>query len=265
MRHEATLQEQTKYGLALIQSPNRKQLRLEVVSSSQRLMRSLYGQFGGAVERLPRNWRRHLSETARLRPLRVGTRLIIQSTRRARREKSRDTPCLIIPAACAFGTGEHATTAMCLRMIERVSRGLRNKWRMLDAGTGTGILALAARCLGAKDVIAIDNDPRAIAIAKENARLNHIRGVRFEIAEARHPNTRGKVDVIAANLFSELLIAAIPSWRRRLKSNGNLILSGLLRSQERGVVRALRKQRFAIGEIRRRGKWIAIVASQNAR
>jgi ribosomal protein L11 methyltransferase len=131
---------------------------------------------------------------------------------------------------------------------------------MLDVGTGSGILALAAKCFGADRVIAIDNDPRAIAIAKSNARSNRIHGIRFEIADAKKLNTRGKVDVIVANLFSELLIAAMPKWRARLKSGGILIASGVLRSQERGVVRALREQKIAIEEIRRRGKWIAIVA-----
>ena len=259
MRHEAPLQAQTNYGLAVIQSPNRKQLRLEVSSSSRQMVESLLARFGGEIERLPRNWRDRFAATAKIKRLRIGTRLTIRSTGKSIREKTQTARQLIIPAAGAFGTGEHATTAMCLRLLERVSRRWVD-WSILDAGTGTGILALAASRFGARSVVAIDNDPKAIAIAKSNARLNRIHGIRFEIADAKTPNTRRKFDVIAANLFSELLIAAIPKWRPRLRSKGVLILSGILRSQERGVVRALRKQEIAIDEIRRRGKWIAILA-----
>ena len=169
---------------------------------------------------------------------------------------------LIIPASAAFGTGEHATTAMCLRMLERVTQRWRDDWKMLDAGTGSGILALAAKCFGAKGVIGIDNDPRAIAIAKENARSNRINGIRFAIGDATKLKLDGKMDLIAANLFSEILIKAIPKWKRQLKANGIMILSGILRSQERDVVRALRRQQIAIKEIRRRGKWVAIMANR---
>jgi ribosomal protein L11 methyltransferase len=259
MRHEAPLQAQTNDGLAVIQSPNRKQLLLEVSSSSRQVVESLLARFGGEIERLPRNWRNRFAATAKIKRLRIGTRLTIRSARRSDRGKTKTARELIIPAAGAFGTGEHATTAMCLRLLERVSRRCVD-WSILDAGTGTGILALAASCFGAHNIVAIDNDPKAIAVAKANARANRIDGLRFQIADAKKPNTRIKFDVIAANLFSELLIAAIPKWRPRLRSKGILILSGILRSQERGVFRALRKQRIAIEEIRRRGKWIAILA-----
>ncbi len=110
-------------------------------------------------------------------------------------------------------------------------------------------------------MIAIDNDPRAIAIAKSNARLNRIRGIRFEIADANKAGCApGKVDLIVANLFSELLIEAIPIWKPRLKTGGILILSGILRDQQREVLRRLRKSNFAIQEVRQRGKWVALCA-----
>ena len=176
--------------------------------------------FGGTFKRVPRTL-----SFPRSKPLKVGTRLVITDGRSHAHWGSRRH--LIIPAAGAFGTGEHATTAMCLRLIERVTRRWRNDWIMLDAGTGSGILALAGRCLGADRVIAIDNDPRAIAIAKSNARLNRIRGIRFEIADAKKPDARGKVDLIVANLFSELLdrgdsdLATAPEDERNFDSLRN--------------------------------------------
>jgi ribosomal protein L11 methyltransferase len=131
---------------------------------------------------------------------------------------------------------------------------------MLDAGTGSGILALAGRCFGAGEVIAIDNDALAISVAKQNARANKIRGVTFIAGDAAAP-LPGKFDVIAANLYSELLVALLPNWRRRLATDGRLILSGVLRRQEREVSDALTANGFATLEVRRRGKWIALLAA----
>ena len=166
---------------------------------------------------------------------------------------------LLIPAAAAFGTGGHATTAMSLRLLERVSRPLAPGWRMLDAGTGSGILALAAARFSAGRVLAIDNDPRAVATARENAARNDIATVRFGLADVQKP-INGAFDIVVANLYSELLIAVLPRFRRCLAPNGHLILSGFLRQQEPGLTRALRASGFRILETRRRGKWIALLA-----
>jgi ribosomal protein L11 methyltransferase len=255
---EAILQEKTDGGLVEIQSPNRKLLRLEFSTSSQPMVQSLRAQFGGEIDRWSRNWRRNFATAAKIKPLRIGTRLIIHSTRKDNRARRPVVYRLIIPAAGAFGTGEHPTTVMCLRLLEKISRPMPPGWSMLDAGTGSGILALAARRFGARNVVAIDNDPRAIAIAESNARLNRIDGIRFQIADAIKQKTRRRFDVIVANLFSELLIEGIPSWRPQLKNSGFFILSGILRDQEKGMSRALRANRIVVEEIRRRGKWIAL-------
>ena len=85
----------------------------------------------------------------------------------------------------AFGTGEHATTGMSLRLLEQLTRRWNPGWSLTDLGTGSGILALAAKCFGAGRVIGIDNDPAAISMAKSNARLNKIRGATFQLADVR--------------------------------------------------------------------------------
>jgi ribosomal protein L11 methyltransferase len=253
LAHETMLLAWYTERVAVIERPGRKRFAVEISCRTRREAAKLIRDFGGKSQRTP-----HITQNSCSKPIKIGARLVVTNRRSGTKFPSRKL--LIIPAAGAFGTGEHATTAMCLRSMERVTRRWPPGWSMLDAGTGSGILALAAKCFGADHVTAIDNDPKAIAIAKSNARVNRIRGIRFEIADARSANTRGKVGVIAANLFSELLSAAIPKWRPRWKSGGILIVSGILRPQERGVVRALRKQKIAIEEIRRRGKWIAIVA-----
>jgi ribosomal protein L11 methyltransferase len=177
---------------------------------------------------------------------------------------------LVIPAGAAFGTGEHMTTAMSLRTLESLTRkrlvrgaqcGTRGRvpdkeFSLLDLGTGSGILALAAARFGAKRIIAIDHDPIAIATAKENARRNKIEQVDFRVADVRKWKFPERIDIITANLFSELLIEILP----KLKCAEWLILSGVLREQEHRLVCALKINRIDVVEMRRRGKWIAILA-----
>jgi len=148
---------------------------------------------------------------------------------------------------------------MTLRLLEQVTRGMERGWSLADLGTGSGILALAARHFGAATVIAIDNDPTAISTARANARLNGIRRVDFQLADVRRWRPKGKVDVVTANLFSELLIETTPRLSRFLAGGGQLIVSGILRSQESEVSRALRRTGFQIIERRRRGKWVALL------
>jgi ribosomal protein L11 methyltransferase len=165
---------------------------------------------------------------------------------------------LIIPSGAAFGTGDHPTTAMTLRLLEAVTRKREERWSLADLGTGSGILSLAARRFGAGAVEAIDLDPIAISTAKSNARLNGIRGVRFCVQDVQKWRPERKLDVITANLFSQLLIDALPAVRRSLKAGGRFIFSGVLRGEEAAVVKAIRKNSLRLDVIRRRGKWIAL-------
>jgi len=164
---------------------------------------------------------------------------------------------LVIPAGAAFGTGEHATTALLLRMLEKLSRKWKPGWSIIDLGTGSGILALAAKCFGATRVIGIDNDPLAIATARENTRLNKIGDVEFWVGDVRRCKFPRKIDIVTANLFSELLIKILP----KLKAARWIILSGVLRNQERDVTRALRRHKIDIVQVRRCGNWVAILAA----
>ncbi|HEX8897432.1 MAG TPA: 50S ribosomal protein L11 methyltransferase, partial [Chthoniobacterales bacterium] len=120
----------------------------------------------------------------------------------------------------------------------------------------------AGSYLGAKKVLAIDSDPLACSIAERNARANGVRNIEFRTGDVLKLKLRGKFDIITANLFSEILIAAVPIWSRHLASDGCLILSGVLRSQERTLLSALRHRHFGAREIKRRGKWIALLAAR---
>lgn len=235
--NETDLRARAGNQLAIIERPSRKRLQLEVASRSRATLWPLAQEFGGRIARFPRDWLKRALRR-KTKPFRVGNKK------------------LNIPAGTAFGTGEHATTAMSLRMLGKLVRDWRHPWSIVDLGTGSGILALAAKCLGAKCAIGIDNDPTAISTAKENARLNKIIGVRFQVADVCDWKFPREVEVVTANLFSELLIEVAPKFRPAHW----LILSGILRSQEADLRRALSRHKIDIVEARRHGKWVAILA-----
>src|SRR6266567_2337180 len=187
--------------LAIIERPGRKQLQLEVASSSRTELQSLATQFRGRVETLSADWQRRFSPKQKTKPLRIGQRLTIVRSRKNRLS----TKELIVPAGAAFGTGEHETTAMSLRLLEKLTHKWKPGWSIVDLGTGTGILALAAKHLGAARALGLDNDPVAISTAKQNARLNKIDHLQFRGGDVRRWKSRRKIDVVTANLFSELL------------------------------------------------------------
>ena len=218
--HETTIDALAGGRLTVIEQTGRKQLLLEACVSraaAQRLLRN----FGGKLEKLPRDWLARFSQNQATRPIRIGARLVIMAAggRHSRRhdhdDRSVAVSFLLIPAGAAFGTGEHATTAMSLRMLERLTRARSAGWSLFDAGAGSGILALTAARFGAEEVVAIDNDPTAIATAKANACANRISGVRFVIGDVKEV-LRGRFDFITANLYSELLVEMLPKFRKSL-------------------------------------------------
>jgi ribosomal protein L11 methyltransferase len=243
--------------LALVERPGSERVLLEIPCRKREQAQELLREFGGSVEKLRPDWLQHSMKRDRSKPLRIGSRLVI-TTSPTRKRISKLT--LVIPAEAAFGTGDHATTAMCLRLLERVTRALAPGWSMLDAGTGSGILAIAGSYFGATRVHAIDNDPLACATAKRNAEVNGASHLEFATGDILKQKLTGKFDVITANLYSEILIEALPNWSRRLAPGGRLILSGILRIQEAAVFLTLRRNRLTTSEIRRRGKWTALLA-----
>ena len=256
--HEDLLQAHASGQLVIVRRPGRKRLELEIVCRSRSDSSALLKEFGGRIEALPRNW---LERFARgdAKPIKIGKRLMVSSvggTLVSRLSRHKGRSHIIIPASLAFGTGEHATTAMSLRFLEQLTRCWNPGWSLVDLGTGSGILALAAKCFGAGRVIGIDNDPAAISVAKSNARLNKIRGASFQLGDVHKWNPAQKTDVITANLYSDLLIEILP----KLRGGGWLILSGILRSQQDELVRALQRNHLDIINMKRRGKWVAILA-----
>src|SRR5439155_21516425 len=134
---------------------------------------------------------------------------------------------------------EHATTAMSLRLLEEVTRGTEPKF-VVDLGTGSGILALAAKCFGARRVVGIDIDPTAISTAKASAHLNKIDNIDFQLGDVRRWKPAGAIEFVTTNLSSELLIEILP----KLKRSNWLMLSGVLLAQEKEFLCALRRNKI---------------------
>src|SRR2546423_2844373 len=252
------LQARLGSAIAIIEQPGKARAVVEVSCETRIEAKQLQREFGGRIEKLRADWLQQFARKSRVKPLRVGSRLVVNNAE----SKSGGARTIVIPAEAAFGDGDHVTTAMCLRLLERVTRRRNGNWTVLDAGTGRCILAIAGSCFGAKRILAIDNDPLACSVAQRNARANRTGKIEFRTSDALKQRFDGKFDVITANLFSEILIATLPIWSRHLASDGCLILSGVLRSQEPALTRALRRNGFHAEEIKRRGKWIAILASR---
>jgi ribosomal protein L11 methyltransferase len=199
-------------------------------------------------------------------PIRVRGRLVVVGSERVRNAEKKTAgrrAVLLIPAGMAFGTGDHATTATCMRMLADVSDELAGQpWEMLDLGTGSGILALAARLLGAQRVEAGDFDPQAVRTAKENARLNAIKGVVMKKLDVREWRPRRTWNVVTANLFSDLLMEVAPKIAAAIAARGRLVFSGILRPQEAEVVAAFRRAGLRIDSVVRKGKWVSGLATR---
>ena len=257
--HKNILQARSCGRLAIISKPGRKRRQLEIACTSRNDSRKLVEEFGGRTEKLPRNWLQRFARLHQSKPIKVGKRLVIAGKVDFQTQKAfvlNKPRLLVIPASAAFGTGEHATTAMSLRLLERLTREWKNSWSLADLGTGSGILALAAKRFGAGRLVGIDIDPKAIFVAKANARLNKIDNVDFKLGDLRKWKSWAGRDIVAANLYSVLLIEILP----KLKRSNWLILSGVLRMHENKFFHALRRNKIEIVKVNRRGKWIAVLA-----
>ncbi|RMG67204.1 MAG: 50S ribosomal protein L11 methyltransferase [Nitrospirae bacterium] len=164
---------------------------------------------------------------------------------------------IIIEPGMAFGTGHHGTTRMCLEEIEELARrGCRS---LLDVGTGTGILAIAARKLGFTEVVGVDIDPEAVTIAVENARINGVEEVRFFCKPVRE--VEGSFDLIAANLTAQTIKDLMDDMLRHLKGDGFLILSGILSEQKEEIEELLRQRGISCLKVRELEGWLTFLAS----
>ena len=205
---------------------------------------------GGALAEVPdedwgEGWKRHFV------PLDVGRVRI--------RPSWIDAPApegaveVVLDPGMAFGTGSHATTSLCLAALSDLLHH-RPGASVLDVGTGSGILAIAARKLGARRVAANDDDPKAVEVARENAAKN---GVDVEIVAEPLDRVGGVFDVVVANILANTLVELAPGIAAKLAPGGVVLLSGILGGQEAEVRAAYVARGLAPlpGGDRREGEW----------
>ncbi len=199
------------------------------------------------------------------RPIRVTRRIVIKPSWEPYEARGKETVIAIDPGM-AFGTGLHATTRLCLEVIDReIDRRIRANPgeerigpSLLDVGTGSGILAIAAARLGARPVVGVDTDETAIEVARQNVRCNGVEGV-VRIVSDNLEAIDGCFDLVVANIDLRTLTELKGPLTGRVCQGGRLVLSGIIRRQEAGLKERFQGEDFLFVEGKRRKEWGCLV------
>ncbi|HHB91555.1 MAG TPA: 50S ribosomal protein L11 methyltransferase [Anaerolineae bacterium] len=203
-----------------------------------------------ATEDWAEAWKRHY------RPLRIGDHIVVTPSWEEPATQPGDVVVRLDPGM-AFGTGTHPSTQLALRLLERY---LRPRSVVLDVGTGSGILAIAAVKLGASRVIATDIDPEAVRTAEVNARLNEVRN-KITLLVASVIDT-GRYDLVLVNILADVIAHMLlhEDLAQRLAPDGVLILSGIIQQRREVVDLALKAAGLEVIETMTQGDWVALAA-----
>jgi ribosomal protein L11 methyltransferase len=186
----------------------------------------------------------------RTRPIQLGAVRIVPAEAAAQPDDVR------LSDSGAFGTGLHPTTSLCLEMLQDIM-GSGRPSSLLDVGTGSGVLALAALRLGVPHVTGIDLEPDALRVAEGNARLNGLHD-RLSLSHAEPHRVSGSWPVIVANVLAAPLIEMAPALVRLLAHRGTLVLSGIPSGVESDVERAYRRLGLSHRRTNSRAGWVAL-------
>ncbi len=163
---------------------------------------------------------------------------------------------LSIDPGAAFGTGTHATTSLCLELLEsKIESGVK----MLDIGCGSGILALASVLLGAKSAVGVDIDAQSVKTATENAEINNISDKAKFLVGDLADKVDGKYEVICANIVADVIIRLLPDVHKFMTEDGSLIISGIIDIRKEDIFEAVRLNGFTVTEERYKDNWCAFV------
>ncbi|MDP8961915.1 MAG: 50S ribosomal protein L11 methyltransferase [Actinomycetota bacterium] len=208
---------------------------------------------GGRWEPEPdRDW--HAEWKAGLEPVRLGRLTITPSWH----PDAHSGPCtVVLDPGMAFGTGHHATTRLCLSVLERADLSAR---RVLDVGTGSGVLAIAAARLGAKEVVAIDVDPEAVSAAAMNAARNQV-AVDVRVGSLEAAAEDEPFDIVVANLSTELVLGSAAALLALTVPDGLLVVSGFAAAQCGTVADALRRLGAKLLTPDMQDEWAALTVS----
>ena len=200
------------------------------------------------------NWKKYY------KPFRIGTHLVVRPTWEAYEAAPGDLVIELDPGM-AFGTGTHETTSMCMQLLEK---HLQEGMRVMDVGTGSGILAIAAARLGAREVLAIDIDPAAVKVARENIALNHVRDRVRAVEGDLCKSEAMPCDLAVANIVADAIRMLAAPLTRHLKKGGLLICSGIIREREQDVLEAALAAGYAVADRLEKGEWVALALRNEA-
>lgn len=217
--------------------------------------------FESAAEITDTGWAEKWKEHFRAR--KVGRRLVVKPSWEEYPGEDGDVVLTVDPGQ-AFGTGTHETTRMCLRFAEDVfDRGPSPPRTVLDVGTGTGILGIAAALLGAERVLGIDTDPVAVEVAARNAEQNGV-GTAFRAEGTALASVEGEFDLVFGNLIAEILVDLSEAVVARCAPGGRMILSGILTEKSGWVAEEFGTHGASLVEETTDGEWSALLLCREA-
>ena len=189
-------------------------------------------------------------------PTHIGSRLVVCPSWEPYAPQPQEVVLTLDPGM-AFGTGTHETTRLCLELLEQV---VTPGTSLLDVGTGSGILAVAALLLGARSAVGVDIDEVAVRVATENAQQNGVAGRAAFLAGDLTQKVEGTYQVVTANIVADVILRLLPDLGRFLQPGGDFIASGIIDTREQELVEAVAAAGYRIVEVRRLGGWVAIHA-----
>ncbi|MBK1854829.1 50S ribosomal protein L11 methyltransferase [Verrucomicrobiaceae bacterium 5K15] len=241
---------------------SQKTVRVEVYTETEEEAEKIKAQFGGSTRKLVhQNWAA-MSEPERP-PIRIRSSVIISGSRDddARESLQQQFPgrhIIQIPADMAFGTGDHATTSTCLRLVTDIAAERKragHDWKLLDLGSGSGVIAIAARMLGAGYCHGMDFDPQAVKVAKRNVERNGVDQVKMTENDVLKWQPDGQWPVVVANMFSTILQQAFPIIVKAMEKDADLVVSGILNDQWQETLEVAQENGLDFQQVIHKGKW----------
>ncbi len=198
------------------------------------------------------NWKKYFHT------IEIGEKLAVVPSWENYENKDSRTVLSIDPGA-AFGTGTHATTSLCLEVLDSQIKGAE---KVLDIGTGSGILAIASVLLGAEKAFGVDIDAQSVKTAKENAEINNIsEKVEFIVGDLAD-KVEGKYNIVCANIVADVIIKLLPDVAQFMEEDAVLIVSGIIDIRKDDVLKAVAENGFAVKEEKYRDNWCAFVLAK---
>ncbi len=193
------------------------------------------------------NWKKYFHT------IEIGENLAVVPSWEEYENKDGRTVLSIDPGA-AFGTGTHATTSLCLEILDNHIKGSE---KLLDIGTGSGILAIASVLLGAESALGVDIDAQSVKTAKENSEINNISNKTDFIVGDLADKVTGKYNIVCANIVADVIIKLLPDVSQFMEEDAILIISGIIDIRKDDVLKAVAENGFTVAEEKYRDNWCA--------